>query len=112
MEPELLIRTARREAKLTQAQLGERLGVTQAAVAHLERRGANPTIKTLERALQAMGHRLDLDATPRPSSVDDTLIASYLRMSPAERLRAFQTSHESLARLRGLVLEGPRGSEA
>jgi transcriptional regulator with XRE-family HTH domain len=103
MRPDLLIQNARREAKLTQAQLAERLGRSQAAIAGLERSDANPTVKTLERTLRATGHGLKLEAVERPSSVDDTLIASYLRMSPAQRLRAFRSSHESLSRLRRLA---------
>jgi len=111
MSPERLLRTARIEAKLTQAELAGRLGMTQAAVARLERRGANPTIKTLERALNATGHRLDMTARQSSSSVDDTLIASYLRLSPAQRLRAFESSHQSLTRLRALALREPDGRQ-
>jgi transcriptional regulator with XRE-family HTH domain len=91
------------KAGLTQADLARRLNSSQAAVARLERPGANPTFSTLQRALHATGHRLLLEAEDRPSSVDDTLIASYLRLSPAERLSAFQSSHGSLARLRGAL---------
>ena len=104
MSPATTLRKARQDAHLTQAELAERLGVTQAAVARLERPGANPTFATLQRTLQATGHQLDLHARQMRSSVDDTLIASYLRLSPAERLSAFQSSHESLSRLRELSL--------
>jgi transcriptional regulator with XRE-family HTH domain len=96
-----LIRSARAHAGLTQAELAGRLGVTQAAIAKLERQRANPRVETLAAALSAAGHRLELHAAPRPSSVDETLIASYLRLSPQERLRMFESSHSSLAKLRG-----------
>jgi transcriptional regulator with XRE-family HTH domain len=99
----LLLREARRRAGLTQAQLARRLGTSQAAVAKLERSASNPTVATLDRALRATGHRLELTAPERAPAVDETLIASYLRMSPAERLRAFQSSHDSLVRLRRLA---------
>jgi transcriptional regulator with XRE-family HTH domain len=102
MSPDHLLREARRRAGLTQSQLAERLGTTQAAVARLERPGANPTISTLQRAVNAAGQHLD--ARLVPSSVDDTLIASNLRRSPAERLRRFQEAHDSIGRLRGLAL--------
>jgi transcriptional regulator with XRE-family HTH domain len=95
-----VVREARRRGGLTQTEVARRLGTSQAAVAKLERPGANPTIATLDRVLSATGHRLEVRAAARPSSVDDTLIASYLRMSPAERLMAFQSSHDSIARLR------------
>jgi transcriptional regulator with XRE-family HTH domain len=101
MTPATVLRDARLKAGMTQAELARRLNSSQAAVARLERPGANPTFSTLQRALRATGHRLLLDAEESPSSVDDTLIASYLRKSPAERLRAFQSSHDSLARLKG-----------
>jgi transcriptional regulator with XRE-family HTH domain len=94
-----LIRTARRAAGLTQAELARALGTTQAAVARLERTGANPTIKTLERALQATGHRLELGASPRRSSIDETLIARQLRLEPAERLKEFHAARRKLAPL-------------
>ena len=103
MTPAAILKDARLRAGLTQAELARRLGTSQAAVARLERPGANPTFSTLQRAVHETGHRLQLDASARASSVDDTLIASYLRMSPADRLSAFQSSHQSLARLKRAV---------
>ena len=107
-----LLRTARRAAGVTQAELARRLGTTQGAVARLERRGANPTVATLERALQAVGHRLELRAPAHASSVDETLIARHLRLTPAERLRAFQAAQRKLAPLvagAARRTRGPRG---
>jgi transcriptional regulator with XRE-family HTH domain len=100
MSPDTLLRDARQGAGLTQAELAERLGLTQAAIARLERPGANPTLRTLQRALHATGNQLELRSSPRKSSVDETLVASNLRMTPANRLRAFQSAHASVARLR------------
>jgi transcriptional regulator with XRE-family HTH domain len=59
-----LIREARYAAGLTQAALAERLDVSQAAIAKLERQGANPTVDTLDNVLWATGHRLELSAAP------------------------------------------------
>ena len=101
-----LLQTARRATGLTQAQLARELGTTQGAVARLERNGANPTVATLERALLAAGHRLELGASARRSSVDDTLIARQLRLTPAERLRAFQAARRKLAPLSGAAKPG------
>src|SRR5215211_1704130 len=83
-----LIRSARRKSGLTQRQLAARLGITQAAVAQLERAGANPTIATLERTLRAAGHRLDLRALRPEPAVDETLLREALKMTPAERIAA------------------------
>src|ERR671923_724059 len=90
LSPAELLRSARRACNLTQAQLAAALGTTQPAIARLEADGANPTVATLDRALRATGHRLELDAAPYRSSVDETLIAARLRLSHAERLRTFQ----------------------
>ena len=57
----ILIRRAREEAGLTQAELAEKLGVTYQAVQKWERSGTNPTVATLERILLALGKRLELE---------------------------------------------------
>lgn len=88
MSPSLLIRTARKSVGLTQAELAERAGVTQSVIARLERGGGNPTFLTLERVLHAAGHRLELSAVHQGlRTVDETLIAQQLALSPAERIR-------------------------
>jgi transcriptional regulator with XRE-family HTH domain len=89
-----LLRTARLDAGLTQAQLAARLGFTQPAVARLERAGANPTVATLDRALRAAGRRLTSE--PAPADIDETQISERLRLTPAERLAAFATSQRNL----------------
>jgi transcriptional regulator with XRE-family HTH domain len=81
-----ILRAARREAGLTQQQLALRLGVSQAAVAQLERAGANPTIATLERALRATDHCLELRIMRAEPAVDVSLLHEALRMTPAERI--------------------------
>jgi transcriptional regulator with XRE-family HTH domain len=100
MEAAELLRRVRQDADLTQAELGRRVDRSQASVASLERPGANPTIRTLEELLEAIGHRLELRAVPYTSSVDETLIARNLSMSPAQRLQAFETAHEEVEKLR------------
>jgi hypothetical protein len=75
--------------------------VTQAAVAKLERAGANPTFETLAGALWATGHRLELQAPARGGGVDESLIRKQLELSPAERLRGLEemyTTARALAR--------------
>ena len=92
-----LLRAARLDAGLTQAQLAARLGLSQPAVARLERPNANPTARTLDRALRATGRRLTTEAAP--NEVDETQIVERLRLTPAERLAAFQASQRNLQRL-------------
>lgn len=52
--------TARHEAKLTQAELAEKIGTTQSAIARLEAGRVSPSISTLRRYAEATGHRLQV----------------------------------------------------
>lgn len=101
MTPDVLLRTARREAGLTQAELARRLGVTQPTVAAWERPGANPTVRTLARALGATGRELRLGTTevtdPR-TGIDASLVREHLRRTPAERLRVLHALQRDAAR--------------
>jgi transcriptional regulator with XRE-family HTH domain len=86
-----IIREARRTAGLTQKELAERMGTTQSAVARLEARGANPRLKTLEKAVRATGRHLEVDVSDfPPGNVDETLIARQLRLTPSERLESLE----------------------
>lgn len=98
-----LIKRVRGEAGLTQVALAKRLGVSQATIAGLERPGANPTLATLSEVMAAVGQRLELDAVPLNSSVDETLVARNLRLTPAERLAAFEVGHAEVEELRKLM---------
>lgn len=100
MSPSVLVRRARSRAGLTQAQLAERLGSTQPVVSLLEHHGSNPTLSTLERALDAAGYDLELRAIPRTApAVDETQIVERLRLTPAERLAAFSASRRNMSAL-------------
>ncbi len=101
-----IVRDARRGAFLTQAQMAARLGTTQSAVARLEAPGANPTVETLERALEAAGRRLELHSVEPVASLDETLIDRQLRLSPAERVTAFMTAYENVRRMIGGATRG------
>lgn len=50
--------TARRDARLTQAELAQKLGTTQSAIARLEAGRVSPSIATLRRYAEATGHQL------------------------------------------------------
>jgi transcriptional regulator with XRE-family HTH domain len=105
MEPDALIRAARAEAKLTQAQLARRLGTSQPAIVKLERPGANPTVRTLDRVLRATGHHLELSAPTWSPGIDESLIRKQLELPPAERLRDLE---RHAAQVRHLMIAGAR----
>jgi transcriptional regulator with XRE-family HTH domain len=105
MEADVLIRHARGAAKITQAELARRLGTSQPAIVKLERPGANPTVRTLDRVLRATGHRLELGAPPWSPGVDESLIRRQLALAPAERLRELE---RQAAAMRRLAIAGAR----
>jgi UDP-N-acetylglucosamine 1-carboxyvinyltransferase len=105
MTPDRLIRDARHDAGLTQAELGDRLGTTQSAIARLEAEGANPRLGTLVRALDACGRELVLESRPYRSSIDETLVAGRLRLTPAQRIKSFERAY---AETRKIALAGRR----
>jgi len=53
-----LVYRLRTEAGLTQAELANRMGTTQSAIARMEGGGARPSLETLERLATAVGKEL------------------------------------------------------
>ena len=68
LEPEFqLIKAmlrAREQQHLSQRQLSERTGITQADISKIETGEANPTLQTLKRLAEAMGMSLQIDFRP------------------------------------------------
>ena len=64
LEPELSIMQAvidaRKESGLTQQQLAERTGISQADISKLENGNANPSLKTLQRLASALDKKLKI----------------------------------------------------
>jgi len=68
LEPEFAIVQAiidaRKNSGLTQKQLSERAGITQADISRLENGNANPSLNTLKRLASAMEMTLKIEFTP------------------------------------------------
>ena len=92
--PGLLLKLCRLSADLTQLELAERLGVSQATVSKLEHSDSNPTIETLDRALRATGRRLELSTAEWQPGIDAATIARHLKLTPAQRLERFATKFD------------------
>ncbi|HZN18082.1 MAG TPA: helix-turn-helix domain-containing protein [Micromonosporaceae bacterium] len=60
----------RRVAGLSQADVAERMGTSQPAVARLESGGVDARLSTLERYAAAVGHRLELRLGPSQTRGD------------------------------------------
>ncbi|MCR5563626.1 MAG: helix-turn-helix domain-containing protein [Desulfovibrio sp.] len=65
LEPEFSIMQAlidaRKSSGLTQKQLAERTGITQADISRLERGNGNPSLRTLQRLAAGMGKRMKIE---------------------------------------------------
>lgn len=68
LEPEFSIMQAmidaRKSSGLTQKQLAERTGITQADISKLENGNANPSLRTLQRLAAGMGMRVKIEFQP------------------------------------------------
>lgn len=99
------MKKAREQANITQQQLADRMGTTQSAVARLESPGANPSLSSLRRAVEATGYRLEMRLGLLASNIDESLIIEQLKLTPAERVRAFEAAY---AGAREIALAGAR----
>ena len=63
-QPEFELRSAlinaRLKGELTQAEIAERAGTTQSAIARFESGGSNPTLAFMQRLSEAVGARLEI----------------------------------------------------
>lgn len=59
-----LVHRVRTDARLTQAELAERMGTTQSAIARMEGGGVRPTLETLEKLARAIGSDLVVGLAP------------------------------------------------
>ena len=85
MSAAAILRRARLDAGLTQAELARRAGTAQSAVARYESGSASPSIRTLERLLAAAGHRLVLDAqrgTPEQTDLSGARMRRLQQLRP------------------------------
>ena len=90
-----LIRSARREANLSQTELAEHLGTTQSVVSRWERGHDEPRLSTLAAVLGAFGKRLWLSV--EADDVDRAQIRQQLAMTPEQRLQSVVNLSQLLA---------------
>lgn len=94
-----LLRAERMRAGITQRQLALRMGTTQPAVAALERRGSNVTMRTVADAFDALGLELQVRPVERARGVDESLIRRHLELAPSERLAVLDAMADDVATL-------------
>jgi len=105
-----LIRFVREAAALSQRDLADRAGTTQAVVSRIESGEASPSVEMVRRLVNAAGYELRLDCSPRritdpvveayKPGVDRTMLIANLRRSPRERFAALLSMQAFSARVR------------
>jgi transcriptional regulator with XRE-family HTH domain len=89
-----LVREARKRARLTQAELAERAGTTQSAIARLESGQTRPTFESVLRLVRLCGLDLHVALVERDES-DWLQAQELLRLTPGERVeRAVRFANE------------------
>lgn len=79
-----VVREARKRAGLTQAQLAERVGTTQSAIARIEAVASAPSFDAVVAMVRACGLDLEVAVVERDDS-DWVQASRLLRLTPAER---------------------------
>jgi predicted transcriptional regulator len=93
------VRTARRQAGLSQRELARRAGVPQSTVGRLESGTFRARADTVDKLLAAM--QCEVVAQHRPGrGVDRTIIRRMLALSPRDRILYAVSSGKAIAALR------------
>lgn len=103
-----LIREARRRAGLSQAQLAERSGTTQSAIARIESGRTAPSMERITDLIRACGLDLEVRLVP----YDDhgwSMVARNLQLTPAQRLDQLVRAANFIGAGREAMEEAVRG---
>ncbi|MBV9098958.1 MAG: helix-turn-helix transcriptional regulator [Frankiaceae bacterium] len=103
-----LVSEARKRARLTQAQLAERAGTTQSAIARLESGRTSPSLEQVERLMRLCGFQLIVELAPYDDS-DIVQAEALLRMTADERAHFLESAVRSFREIREAVLIGGAG---
>jgi hypothetical protein len=101
-----LLRTARQQARLSQAELAQRAGVTQSVVSAYESGARQPSLPTLARLIEATGSDLEVRISPGPVAQQGGVLARRAREHRDEILVLLERSGLSNPRLFGSVARG------
>jgi len=109
-----LIHEARRRAKLSQAALGRRAGVTQSVVSAYESGGRQPSLPTLRRLVDATGFELGVRISAPPSRLRRLTgpLGQRVRDRRGEILRIADSHGASNVRVFGSVARGEDSADS
>jgi predicted nucleotidyltransferase/DNA-binding XRE family transcriptional regulator len=107
-----IVAFVRKKSGLTQAQLAQRAGTSQPAVARYENGSANPSTATLQRLTRAAGYEVQVKLVPANASDLSTPRAKKLRRRRGEIIAALEKAGASNARIFGSVARGDDSPES
>lgn len=105
IQPAELIRGARKRAGLSQAELAERAGTSQPAIARYETGRVEPDLSTLSRLATACGFRLELALIPVDED-DLRRLRATSTASPAALVEANRRATKLAAEAASAISEG------
>ena len=92
-----IVRFVREASALSQRELADRAGTTQAVVSRIESGDASPSVEMVQRLASAAGYEVRLECVPRrvtdpvveayKPGVDQTLLIEQLRKTPRQRIQ-------------------------
>lgn len=97
-----LVREARKRAGITQAELAQRAGTTQSAIARLESGRTSPALEQVERLMRLCGFQLIVELAPYDEQ-DSWQAAEMLRVEPHRRLAHMAAGAAAWRRLKALA---------
>lgn len=83
--PGKMLKEARRQHRVTQAQLAARAGTTQSSISRLEQDKLSPTVETLNSLLWLVGAGLNMSVKEYETGHDRSLLQQNIALSPSER---------------------------
>lgn len=93
----VLLKVAREQAKLTQAQVAARLGTHKSAISRMENHAADIRLSTLQRYAEAVGCILKLELIPESEGTIPKAIRGYKGELAAAQPRAVRTRRQKPA---------------
>jgi HTH-type transcriptional regulator/antitoxin HipB len=80
----VMLKSAREQAGLTQAEVARRLGTHKSAISRMENHADNIRLTTLQRFAEAVGCFLSLELRPEAEATIPTVTREYLASQPAQ----------------------------
>jgi transcriptional regulator with XRE-family HTH domain len=113
-----MVRRIREAASLTQRELAERAGTTQAVVSRIESGDASPSVEMVQRLANAAGYEIRLEYVPRrfvdpvveayKPGVDQSLLIAQLRKTPRQRFEQLLSARRFILKVRRAGVEARR----